>query len=74
MIHQPSGGFQGQASDIQIQAREIQKMKAKLNSILAENTGKSIDIVERDSDRDYFMSSQESFEYGLIDKVLDRSK
>jgi ATP-dependent Clp protease, protease subunit len=73
MIHQPSGGFQGQASDIQIQAREIQKMKAQLNGILAEKTGKPIDMIERDSDRDYFMSAQESFEYGLIDKVLDRS-
>ena len=73
MIHQPSGGFQGQASDIQIQAREIQKMKAQLNGILAEKTGKPIDVIERDSDRDYFMSAKESFEYGLIDKVLDRS-
>jgi ATP-dependent Clp protease, protease subunit len=74
MIHQPSGGFQGQASDIQIQAREIQKMKGKLNAILAEKTGKPIDVIERDSDRDYFMSSQEAFEYGLIDKVLERTK
>ena len=72
MIHQPSGGFQGQASDIQIQAREIQKMKGNINAILAERTGKSIEQVEKDSDRDYFMSSQECLDYGLIDKILER--
>ena len=72
MIHQPSGGFQGQASDIQIQAREIQKMKANINAILAERTGKSIEQVEKDSDRDYFMSAQECLDYGLIDKILER--
>ena len=72
MIHQPSGGFQGQASDIQIQAREIQKMKANINKILADRTGKSIEEVEKDSDRDYFMSSQECLDYGLIDKILER--
>lgn len=72
MIHQPSGGFQGQASDIQIQAREIQKMKGNLNAILAERTGKSIEQVEKDSDRDYFMSAQECLDYGLIDKILER--
>ena len=72
MIHQPSGGFQGQASDIQIQAREIQKMKANINAILAERSGKSIEQVEKDSDRDYFMSAQECLDYGLIDKILER--
>ena len=72
MIHQPSGGFQGQASDIQIQAREIQKMKANINAILAERTGKSIEQVEKDSDRDYFMSAQECLDYGLIDRILER--
>ena len=72
MIHQPSGGFQGQASDIQIQAREIQKMKGNINAILAERTGKSIEQVEKDSDRDYFMSAQECLDYGLIDKILER--
>ena len=72
MIHQPSGGFQGQASDIQIQAREIQKMKGNINAILAERTGKTIEQVEKDSDRDYFMSAQECLDYGLIDKILER--
>ena len=70
MIHQPSGGFQGQASDIQIQAREIQKMKANINAILAERTGKSIEQVEKDSDRDYYMTSQEALEYGIVDQIL----
>jgi ATP-dependent Clp protease, protease subunit len=74
MIHQPSGGFQGQASDIQIQAQEIQKMKRKLNEILAVNTGKAVEIVEKDSDRDYFMSANEACEYGLVDKILERKK
>jgi ATP-dependent Clp protease, protease subunit len=74
MIHQPSGGFQGQASDIQIQAKEIQKMKGTLNKILADNTGKAIEIVEKDSDRDYFMSANEACEYGLVDKILERKK
>lgn len=72
MIHQPSGGFQGQASDIQIQAREIQKTKGILNQILANNTGKPIETIEADSDRDYFMSAAESLEYGIIDKILER--
>lgn len=70
MIHQPSGGFSGQASDIEIQAREILKIKAKLNGVLSEKTGKSIEEVERDSDRDYFMSSDEALAYGLIDSVF----
>jgi ATP-dependent Clp protease protease subunit len=72
MIHQPSGGFQGQASDIEIQAKEIQKMKANLNGILAERTGKPIEVIAKDSDRDYFMSASECLEYGLIDKILER--
>jgi len=70
MIHQPSGGAQGQATDIQIQAARIAKMKKKLNRILAENTGKSIEVIEKDCERDYFMSAEESVEYGVIDKVI----
>lgn len=72
MIHQPliSGGLGGQASDIEIHARELLKLKEKLNKILAEHTGKSIEEVARDTDRDNFMSAQEAMEYGLIDKVI----
>ena len=70
MIHQPSGGSQGQATDIQIQAERMLKLKKKLNSILAENTGKSVEQVERDCERDHFMSAEEAREYGLIDKVI----
>jgi len=73
MIHQPAGGFQGQASDIEIQAKEIIKVKQKLNEIYAKHTGQQMDKVERDVDRDYFMSAQEAKEYGLIDKVIERS-
>jgi ATP-dependent Clp protease protease subunit len=72
MIHQPSGGFQGQASDIEIQAREIQKMKQNLNGILAERTGRPVEEIAKDSDRDYFMSAQECLDYGLIDRILSR--
>lgn len=70
MIHQPSGGTQGQATDIQIQAERMLKMKQKLNGILAENTGKSIETIAADCERDYFMSAEEAKEYGLIDKVI----
>ncbi|MCG7658002.1 ATP-dependent Clp endopeptidase proteolytic subunit ClpP [Wielerella bovis] len=72
MIHQPliSGGLGGQASDIEIHARELLKLKGKLNQMLAEHTGKSLEQVERDTDRDNFMSAQEAMEYGLIDKVI----
>ncbi|RTL10247.1 MAG: ATP-dependent Clp endopeptidase proteolytic subunit ClpP [Neisseriaceae bacterium] len=69
MIHQPLGGFRGQASDIEIHAKNILFMKRKLNEMLALHTGKSIDQIEQDTDRDNFMSSEESMEYGLIDKV-----
>ncbi|HEY1406411.1 MAG TPA: ATP-dependent Clp endopeptidase proteolytic subunit ClpP [Spirochaetota bacterium] len=72
MIHQPSGGFQGQASDIEIQAREIQKSKRRLNEMLASATGKTVEQLEVDSDRDNFMSAGEAIEYGLIDKMLER--
>ncbi len=72
MIHQPSGGAQGQATDIKIQAERIVKMKAKLNKILSENTGQPISVIERDTERDNFMSSDEAVTYGLIDKVITK--
>ncbi len=70
MIHQPLGGARGQASDIQIQAEQILKTKATLNRILAENTGKPLEVIERDTDRDNYMTADEAMQYGLIDKVL----
>ncbi len=70
MIHQPLGGAQGQATDIAIQAEEILRMKAELNGILAKNTGQSVKKVEKDTDRDNFMSAKEALEYGMIDEVL----
>jgi len=73
MIHQPSGGAQGQSTDIQIQAQEIQRLKDTLNQILAEKTGKKAKQIEKDTERDNFMSSKEAVEYGLIDKVLTKS-
>ncbi len=73
MIHQPSGGAQGQSTDIQIQAQEIQRLKDTLNEILAEKTGKKAKQIEKDTERDNFMSSQEAMDYGLIDKVLTKS-
>ncbi len=74
MIHQPAGGFQGQASDIEIQAKEIIKTKKRLNEIYSRHTGQAVEKVEKDVDRDNFMSPQEAVEYGLIDKVIERSK
>ena len=70
MIHQPLGGFQGQASDIQIHAKEILYIKEKLNRLLAEHTGQDLSIIERDTDRDNFMSAQTAKEYGIVDEVL----
>ena len=70
MIHQPMGGYQGQASDIAIHAKEILSLRAKLNEIMAHHTGQPIERIERDTDRDNFLSAQEAAEYGLIDKVL----
>ncbi len=70
MIHQPSGGFQGQSSDIQIQAKEIMYLRERLNKILADNTGKSSKEINVDTERDNFMSAEESVKYGLIDKVI----
>lgn len=71
LIHQPSGGAQGQASDIQIQAEQILKMKKRLNKILADNTGQSIEKIQKDTDRDFAMDAYEAKEYGLIDKVIE---
>jgi len=70
MIHQPLGGAQGQASDIEIQAREILYLRERLNGILAERTGKSVEEISKDTDRDNFMSAEAAVEYGMIDKVL----
>ncbi|WP_299013497.1 ATP-dependent Clp endopeptidase proteolytic subunit ClpP [uncultured Photobacterium sp.] len=70
MIHQPLGGFQGQASDIQIHAQEILTIKHKLNTLLSEHTGQPMEVVERDTDRDNFMSAEQAVEYGLVDAVL----
>lgn len=70
MIHQPLGGFQGQASDIEIHAKEILYLKSRLNSLLAEHTGQSIETIERDTERDNFMSAEAAVAYGLADKVL----
>lgn len=70
-MHQPLGGAQGQASDIEIQANEILRLKKRLNQILAENTGQAIEKIEQDTNRDVYMSAQEAVEYGLVDHVLD---
>lgn len=70
MIHQPSGGMQGQATDMAIQAERILKMKKKLNTILSERTGQPLEKIEKDVERDYFMSAEEALKYGLVDKVI----
>ena len=72
MIHQPSGGASGQATDIQIQAREIQDLKSRLNRILANCTGQPLERIEQDTERDHFMSTENAVEYGLIDKMLTK--
>ena len=72
MIHQPSGGAQGQASDIEIQANEIIKLRLSLNVLLAEHTGKTVEAIAKDTERDNFMSADEAQEYGLVDKVIQR--
>jgi ATP-dependent Clp protease protease subunit len=72
MIHQPMGGFQGQASDIEIQSREIQRLKERLNQILAKHTGQPLETVTQDSDRDFYMSSEEAVGYGIVDEVVVR--
>src|SRR4051794_5058351 len=70
MIHQPMGGFQGQATDIEIHAKEILYLRARLNEILAKHTGKSVDTIQRDTERDFFMGAQDAVKYGIVDKVL----
>jgi ATP-dependent Clp protease protease subunit len=70
MIHQPSGGAQGQATDIEIQAKEILFLRERLNRMLAEHTGQTMEVIERDTERDRFMSAEQSVEYGLVDQVL----
>jgi ATP-dependent Clp protease protease subunit len=72
MIHQPSGGSQGQATEIEIQAREILKTREQLNKILAERTGQPLERIARDTERDYYMSADESKDYGLIDQVISK--
>lgn len=74
MIHQPLGGAQGQASDIQIQAKQIQKIKSKINKILSEQTGNPLEQVEKDTDRDNYMTASEAQKYGLVDKVIEKRK
>ncbi len=69
-MHQPLGGAQGQASDIEIQAKEILRLKERLNEIMAESTGQTIEVIERDTERDFYMNSLQAVEYGLVDKVL----
>ena len=70
MIHQPSGGAQGQATDIEIQAKEILFLRERLNSLLADHTGQAMEVIERDTERDRFMSAEQSVEYGLVDEVI----
>ncbi len=72
LIHQPLGGYQGQATDVDIQAREILRLREELNGIMAEHTGQSIERINRDTERDFFMSGQQAKEYGLIDAVISR--
>ena len=70
MIHQPLGGASGQATEIKIAAERILKLKEKLNKMLAANTGKSIEVINNDTERDYFMSSDEALDYGIVDKII----
>ncbi len=72
LIHQPLGGFQGQAADIDIQAREILRIRGELNRILSKHTNQPVERIEKDTDRDFYMTSEEALEYGIIDKVVDR--
>ena len=74
MIHQPLGGVNGQATEIKIAADRILKLKDKLNKILSKNTGKDLETIAQDTERDYFMDSIEAFDYGIVDKVLDNEK
>lgn len=72
MIHQPLGGFQGQASDIQIHAKEVLKVKNRMNELMALHTGQPLDVIEKDTDRDNFMSAQQAVDYGLVDAIFDK--
>ncbi len=74
MIHQPLGGAQGQATEIKIAAERILKLREKLNDILSKNTGKDLETVEKDTERDYFLSAKEALDYGIIDKILEKEK
>jgi len=74
MIHQPLGGAQGQAADIQIQARELQRIRERLNQILAQHTGKDVEQIAKDTDRDYFMTAEEARDYGIVDQVIEPRK
>lgn len=74
MIHQPLGGFQGQATDIEIHAREILKVKARMNELMAKHTGQPLEVIERDTERDRFLSAPEAIDYGLVDSVLNKRK
>jgi len=74
MIHQPLGGVQGQATDIGIQAKEIMRMKAKMNELMAKHTGQPLEKIERDTDRDFFMTAEEAKGYGLVDEVIEKRK
>ncbi len=71
MIHQPSGGAQGQASDMKIHAERIIRIREKLNRLMSEQTGQPLEVINRDTERDYFMSAQEAFNYGLVDKIIE---
>jgi ATP-dependent Clp protease protease subunit len=73
-LHQPLGGAQGQASDIEIQAREILRLKSMLTEILAESTGKSLEVIQHDTERDFFLSARQAVEYGIVDQVLEPPK
>ena len=70
MLHQPAGGFQGQATDIEIHAREILRTKARLNEILVKHTGQSVEVIERDTDRDFFLTAEQGQDYGIVDRVI----
>ena len=72
MIHQPLGGTQGQAEDIRIQAEKILEIRKRINKILSEKTGQDIEIINRDTDRDYYLNAEEAVKYGLIDKVMEK--
>ena len=72
MIHQPSGGSQGQASDIKIQAERILEMRSKLNELLSQNTGQPLEVIERDTERDHFMSAEAAVAYGIVDKIIEK--